>query len=167
MNETGNPIDDLRESFERITPNEAQRARWMRKVEEALSVGGGTRSRFTFEPIPWRLVWGSAIAAGIALALVLVDFSMSGRIESDLLANAITTAQEQLETSWPNSTAIDAALAPSPALVAADERARMLLDMEWPEIDALDPGLREVWDQVTGAILRPITRLSAQLETGV
>jgi len=169
MVEPVDPIESLRESFERIEPGEASRARWIERVQSAERL---PQAPVRAEPVPWRLIAGSGLAAAAALALFAAlapegtgwSASDMGRSVASSIWSMSDVAGERVDSMMLAQAAPPGAM--SPQVLMNDESVRQLLEWQLPSLGDLDLGVNRVWNEVSSAILRPITRLGAQLEAG-
>lgn len=171
MTEAHDSIESLRETFERIEPSEASRARWVTQLQRTeCALDQPARG----EPFAWRLIAGGGLAAAAALALVVAlspetehwSVSDSGRPFARSIWSMGDVAVERIDSARLVA-AVPPTMEPSPYVFMNDESLRQLLEWQLPSFGGLDLGIDRMWNEVSSAILRPITRLGAQLEAGV
>lgn len=137
------PIERLRETFDAITPRATSLERWRAAMDAARIRAAAGPTRFDSsdaEPLPWRLLAGSAIAASVALAVLfpnVVRLFDDDRATRPLLA--------------PVADSVMAAAEPALDREMPSDRPTML-DVHMP---ATGVNWRMHWEAITSAFVAP------------
>jgi hypothetical protein len=116
----------------------------------------------------WRLFGWSALAAAAALAVVVVQHGIeTTRPVHDRSAVAASDGPASHEEPRNTHVLQDGDALAMAEVLMTDHTVQQLLDLELPSPAEFDLGVGSMLDDLAGAILRPITRLGAQIEAGV